>query len=73
MSKRRDEEKWGPHAHCVVCGNAMPEGGKTCSEDCAQKFEEETKHYKRQQKMTYIVMFGMIAFIALFLILNQYL
>lgn len=54
MSKRRDEDKWGPHSHCTVCGIAVPEGDKYCSEICEAKYTQEATNYKRQQKMSYI-------------------
>jgi predicted nucleic acid-binding Zn ribbon protein len=74
MSKWKDEgAKWGPHTHCLVCGNAIPEGERTCSEECAKKLESETSGAKRQQKMTYLVIFGMVAFLAVVMILEQFL
>lgn len=60
MSKRRDEDKWGPHSHCMICGNAIPEGDKTCSEECDKKYQAEANKYKRQQKMNYIFLAGMV-------------
>ena len=72
MSKRRDDDKWGPHNHCMVCGNAIPEGDKICSEACQSKFDGERKKYKRQQKMSYIFIGAMgIVIVVMFLI--QYL
>jgi len=72
MSRRRDEEKWGPHTHCIICGNPIPEDQKTCSDACAQKYEADVKKYKRQQKMSYLLLFGMGAVI-LVLVLLPYL
>ncbi len=54
MSKRRDDDKWGPHSHCVVCGVATPENEKYCSAVCEAKYNQEAEKYKRQQKMSYI-------------------
>ena len=53
MSKKYDE-KWGPHSHCLVCGNAIPDGEKTCSEECKAKLDLDQKKYKRNQKLSYI-------------------
>jgi predicted nucleic acid-binding Zn ribbon protein len=61
MSKRKEE--WGPHSHCVICGRAIPEGEKTCSEECKKKYEEELKRYKQQQTISYIFIIIMIVFI----------
>ncbi len=54
MSKRRDEDRWGPHTHCVVCGVAVPENEKYCSEVCKAKYTREADSLRRQQKMSYI-------------------
>ncbi len=54
MSSRRDDAKWGPHSHCIVCGVAIPENEKYCSKICEAKYNQETERYKRQQKMSYI-------------------
>jgi len=69
MSKRRDEDKWGPHSHCVICGNAIPEGEKTCSEECAKKYEGEANRYKRQQKMSYLFIAAMGGIVIIFFLL----
>jgi predicted nucleic acid-binding Zn ribbon protein len=72
MSKRREDDRWGPHAHCIVCGNAMPEGSKVCSEACQARFDEEQRKNKRNQKISYIFIGGMgLLIIVMFLI--QYL
>jgi len=70
MSKRRDEDKWGPHSHCIVCGNAIPEGEKTCSEECAQKYESEAKRYKRQQTMSFMFIAAMGGLVVIFFLFS---
>jgi len=72
MSKRRDEEKWGPHSHCIVCGNAIPEGERTCSGECASKSEEEAKHYKKQQHLGWYLMAALVGIIIVFLVLGHF-
>ena len=71
MSRRRDDDKWGPHAHCAVCGSAMPEGEKTCSTECAKHYEDEYKRYRRQQRNTFFVVGGFIAVLLAVLALSQ--
>jgi predicted nucleic acid-binding Zn ribbon protein len=71
MSKRRDDDKWGPHAHCVVCGSAMPEGEKTCSPECAKHYQDEVKRYKRQQRNTFILIGGFVAAMLIILLITQ--
>jgi predicted nucleic acid-binding Zn ribbon protein len=70
MSKRRDEEKWGPHSHCVVCGNAIAEDQKTCSEACAQKYDAELKKYQRNKKMNYLFIAAMGGIIVIFFVVS---
>jgi predicted nucleic acid-binding Zn ribbon protein len=72
MSKRRDEEKWGPHSHCIICGNAIPEDQKTCSEACAKKYETDLKKYKRQQNMSYLFIAAMGGIIVLFFAITYF-
>ena len=71
MSKKWDEERWGPHVHCVVCGNAMPEGKKTCSPECQAKYDKEAERYKKQQRYNYIIIgFMGVSILVFFLILE---
>ncbi|MDH5807344.1 MAG: DUF2116 family Zn-ribbon domain-containing protein [Candidatus Verstraetearchaeota archaeon] len=70
MSKKKEE--WGPHSHCIICGKAIPEGEKTCSKECAKKYEEEIKHYKRQQKMSIFFIIVMIGFILIFFLASYF-
>ena len=72
MSKRKDEDRWGPHSHCTVCGNAIPEGEKTCSDECAAKYEQELNKYKRQQRYNLLLIVGMAVLIVVFLFLAYY-
>jgi len=70
MSKRRDEDKWGPHSHCLICGEAIPEGEKTCSEECAKKYEGEAKRYKRQQTMNFMFIAAMGGLVVIFFLFS---
>ena len=69
MSKKSYEERWGPHGHCIICGNAIREGEKYCSDLCKKKYEEELKKASRQQKVSYIFIVAMGALlVAMFLL-----
>ncbi|MGQ9760102.1 MAG: DUF2116 family Zn-ribbon domain-containing protein [Candidatus Methanomethylicaceae archaeon] len=70
MSKKREE--WGPHTHCIICGNAIPEGEKTCSEECAKKYESEAKRYKQQQRMSYLFILIMGAMVVGFFLFTYF-
>ena len=72
MSKRWDEERWGPHMHCKVCGNAMPEGKTVCSPECQTKYDKEVSNYKRSQKMNYVILALMGASILVFFLVINY-
>ncbi|MDI9644770.1 MAG: DUF2116 family Zn-ribbon domain-containing protein [Candidatus Verstraetearchaeota archaeon] len=69
MSKRSYEERWGPHSHCLICGNAIPEGEKYCSESCKLKYEEEMRKASRQQKISYVFIVAMAALLLIMFIL----
>ncbi|WP_088335900.1 MULTISPECIES: DUF2116 family Zn-ribbon domain-containing protein [unclassified Methanopyrus] len=32
-----------PHSHCIVCGAAIPEGERFCSEKCRREYERRRK------------------------------
>ncbi|MBC7120573.1 MAG: DUF2116 family Zn-ribbon domain-containing protein [Candidatus Methanosuratus sp.] len=69
MSKKSYEERWGPHSHCVICGNAIPEGEKYCSEICKTKYEENLKNARRQQKISYFFIAAMgVLLVVMFLL-----
>ena len=70
MSKKSYDEKWGPHAHCVVCGQAIAEGQKYCGDACDLKYEEELKKAKRQQKISLIFIGTMCGFIILMFMIS---
>jgi len=69
MSKWKDE-KWGPHKHCKICGNAMPEDATICSSECEERYQAEEKRYKRQQKISYAVIGVSGAMILIFFLVS---
>ncbi len=74
MSKKWDEDRWGPHAHCAVCGNAMQEGeGKrVCSPECQKKYDEEIARAKRSQRYGYVIIALMGIAVLGFFIITQF-
>jgi predicted nucleic acid-binding Zn ribbon protein len=71
MSKKWDENRWGPHGHCVVCGSAMPEGQKICSPECQAKYDKEVTKAKNSQKYNYLIIALMGASIIGFFVIMQ--
>jgi predicted nucleic acid-binding Zn ribbon protein len=71
MSKKWDENRWGPHGHCAVCGSAMPEGQKICSPECQAKYDKEVTKAKNSQKYNYIIIALMGASIIGFFVIMQ--
>ncbi|MEA2055821.1 MAG: DUF2116 family Zn-ribbon domain-containing protein [Candidatus Thermoplasmatota archaeon] len=49
-------EKIPQHAHCQVCGKAVPVSETLCSEECKQKYEALVK----KRKMMVYLMYGLI-------------
>lgn len=52
-----------PHGHCVVCGKAVPEGEKFCSDECEATF----KKMQRAKFMQIIYMLILVFILLLFL------
>lgn len=44
------------HAHCGICGKAVPYGDKTCGKDCQAKLDDLNKRRKRTMYMMYGLM-----------------
>jgi predicted nucleic acid-binding Zn ribbon protein len=56
-----------PHAHCKVCGKAVPEGRDYCSNEHRA---QEDKAKQRQRRTTRIFMLGFVALMVVILLLN---
>ncbi|MFW6120408.1 MAG: DUF2116 family Zn-ribbon domain-containing protein [Petrotogales bacterium] len=57
-------EKVGQHAHCQICGKAIPVSENLCSEECKQKYQSMVK----KRKMLMYIMYALI-FVILILFL----
>lgn len=44
------------HAHCSICGRAIPYGDKTCGEACQAKLDDLNRRRKRTMYMMYGLM-----------------
>ena len=57
-------EKIPQHAHCNICGKAIPTVETLCSEECKQKYHQMMK----KRKILVYIMYGLIfVILALFL------
>lgn len=54
------------HAHCGICGRAVPFGDKTCSKDCEKKYDD----LQRRRKRAMWTMYGLMAVAFLVLVLS---
>lgn len=50
-------EKVGQHAHCHICGKAIPVDETLCSEECKQKFQAMLRKRKLLVYIMYILIF----------------
>lgn len=57
-------ERVGQHAHCHICGKAIPINETLCSEECKQKYNSMV----RKRKWLVYAMYALIFFI-LFVVL----
>lgn len=61
MSSWKDkiQKKYGPHEHCVICGKAVPESRKYCTQGCkdsATAYENKRKKKSRVQMYFFVIM-----------------
>ena len=52
-------ETIAPHAHCQICGKAIPPSEQLCSEECKKKYEALMK----RRKLTVYAMYALIGII----------
>jgi predicted nucleic acid-binding Zn ribbon protein len=56
------------HAHCGICGKAVPFGDKTCGAECQAKLDDLNKRRKRTMYMMYGLMALAMGVLALSLV-----
>lgn len=44
------------HAHCTICARAIAFGDKTCSKECAAKWEDLQGRRKRTMYLMYVLL-----------------
>ena len=59
-------EKVAQHAHCQICGKAVPVTETLCSEECKQKYHTLMK----KRKWYLYIMYGAIFFVMIVFILG---
>jgi len=55
-----------PHAHCQICGKAIPVSETFCSEECKQKYDSMMK----KRKLMVYAMYALIAVIVILFMLS---
>ncbi|OLS13502.1 MAG: hypothetical protein RBG13Loki_2873 [Promethearchaeota archaeon CR_4] len=68
--KKKLQTKWGPHSHCIICGRATAEEKQTCSQECMDKYQGETKKKGKQSKIQMIMLVAMVAVMMIFMFLG---
>jgi len=58
-------ERIPQHAHCQICGKAIPYGETVCSDECREKYQEIVK----KRKMYIYIMYGALALLMVMFIL----
>jgi len=58
-------ERIPQHAHCQICGKAIPYGEIVCSDECREKYEALVK----KRKMYIYIMYGALALLLLMFVL----
>jgi predicted nucleic acid-binding Zn ribbon protein len=62
--KKKLQNKWGEHSHCVVCGRAIPFDKTTCSQACQDKYKGAEKK-KSRSNYTQIIFIVVIMVVVL--------
>ncbi len=58
-------DKIPQHAHCQICGKAIPYGEVVCSDECREKYDQLVK----KRKMYLYVMYGALALLIVMFVL----
>jgi len=66
--KDQIKTKWGPHLHCPICGKAMSNEKKFCSQSCRDNYLSKERKQKKRGRIQMIFLFGMmgVMFILMF-------
>ncbi|MFX0043289.1 MAG: DUF2116 family Zn-ribbon domain-containing protein [Candidatus Hodarchaeota archaeon] len=66
--KDQIKKKWGPHLHCPICGKAMPNDRKFCSQSCKDNYIEQDRKQKKKSRIQCIFLIVML--VAMMLIMT---
>ncbi|MHA1145689.1 MAG: DUF2116 family Zn-ribbon domain-containing protein [Candidatus Helarchaeota archaeon] len=72
QKKQKWIKKWEPHAHCQVCGIAIPINRQYCSNKCSGEYYKWKKKKEKKSKYTTFAMFGMIIVMVIFMIIFSF-
>jgi len=61
-----ERERVPPHSHCIVCGAAIPEGERFCSERCRREYERR----RRRATLTHWILAGGLIALGIVLMLR---
>ncbi|RLF35444.1 MAG: DUF2116 family Zn-ribbon domain-containing protein [Thermoplasmata archaeon] len=56
-----------PHAHCLMCGKAVPVGETLCSEECRQKYNA----FLKKKKIVWYFFLGLIVVFTVIVFLSN--
>ncbi|MCD6383492.1 MAG: DUF2116 family Zn-ribbon domain-containing protein [Thermoplasmata archaeon] len=59
----RSSARIPPHKHCIVCGKAIPEDERFCSEECEAAF----KRMQRAKILNFVYMFILVVVLMIIL------
>ena len=63
--KEQLKQKWGPHAHCSICGKAIPPDKKFCAQNCRDKYLGYEMKQKKKGRIQLIFLLGLMVFMFL--------
>jgi predicted nucleic acid-binding Zn ribbon protein len=67
--KDQIQKKWGPHKHCPICGKAMPNDRKFCSQECRDNYLKDQKKQKKKGRYQIVFLVGMMIVMFVFMFL----
>jgi predicted nucleic acid-binding Zn ribbon protein len=66
--KDQIKKKWGPHSHCPICGKAMPNDKKVCSQPCRDNYLTTERKQKKKGRLQCVFLIVMLVVMMLIMI-----
>ena len=60
--KDQIKQKWGPHAHCSICGKAVQPDKKFCGQACRDKYLGYEMKQKKKGRIQMVFLLGLMLF-----------